>query len=530
MPLPIATSLAVLAAARARARSLRAAVKSRCFNWPAVWRNLLASIVFLHVSIIARGQSMNWGTLPNNTPGATINALESYVDGIGQALYVGGEFDGLCCSFQQYSHCIMRLRGSAWSSLWPGFNHEVYALAVCDHGQGPQLYAGGSFTNFKAVAQWDGAMWHEVGGGIYGATATVWEMTAYDDGNGEALYVAGDFQQAGAILVRYVAKWDGLNWSAVGAGLDSFVDHLCVYDSGSGAELYATGTFTHSGAVTVGGIAKWNGTSWSAVSSLYVGHLGAMCVHDDGTGAALYVNGDVPSVGAKYVSKWNGSQWSPVGQLRFCNIYSMASFDDGSGPALFVGGTQVYVGGVSTNQHIAKWQGGHWSTVGGGTDGDVLALHVYDDGSGARTRLMVGGGFLRAGAMTARDLAWWNGPIDPIDTLCFGDGTLAKCPCNIQGSSGAGCQNSAQTGGAVASASGSAVNDTLTINATGLLPHSLSIVFQGDVALTNGAKFGDGLLCVGGNRLRMFTTQSIGGAIIVPSPTDPSIRARGHAR
>ena len=54
------------------------------------------------------------------------------------------------------------------------------------------------------------------------------------DGSGN-LYAAGYFTEAGGVSVNYVAKWDGQNWSPLGAGMDNVVSSLAVV----GDDLYA---------------------------------------------------------------------------------------------------------------------------------------------------------------------------------------------------------------------------------------------------------------------------------------------------
>ena len=61
------------------------------------------------------------------------------------------------------------------------------------------------------------------------------------------------------------------------------------------------------------------------------------------------------------------------------------------GTNLYVGGGFTTAGGLPAN-HIAKWDGRTWSTLGSGLDGGVNALAV--DGAG---HLFVGGGFYMAG-------------------------------------------------------------------------------------------------------------------------------------
>ena len=111
--------------------------------------------------------------------------------------------------------------------------------------------------------------------------------------------------------------------------------------------------------------------------------------------------------------------------------------------------------------------------------------------------------------------------------FCAGDGVSNACPCANSGLAGRGCDNSVASGGAWLAASGSASlsADTLVLSSAGELPTALSIVLQGDNAITP-VNFGDGLRCAGGTLRRLYVQSAVGGAISVPGPGDLSVSAR----
>jgi hypothetical protein len=118
-----------------------------------------------------------------------------------------------------------------------------------------------------------------------------------------------------------------------------------------------------------------------------------------------------------------------------------------------------------------------------------------------------------------------------IASMCPGDAsTELLCPCFNNGSSGHGCDNSAATGGALATGPGSSslASDTVQLATTGELPTALSIVLQGD-ALIDPVLFGDGLRCAGGHLKRLYTKHAVGGSITVPQGGDLSISAQSAA-
>ena len=110
-------------------------------------------------------------------------------------------------------------------------------------------------------------------------------------------------------------------------------------------------------------------------------------------------------------------------------------------------------------------------------------------------------------------------------------GTIA-CPCsNPPTSAGAGCDNSAATGGASLSASGAArlSSDTLVLATSGETPTATSIVLQGSASLASGVVFGQGVRCAGGTLLRLYVEAATAGGISEPDAGDPSVSARSAA-
>ncbi|HEV8113613.1 MAG TPA: right-handed parallel beta-helix repeat-containing protein [Planctomycetota bacterium] len=136
-----------------------------------------------------------------------------------------------------------------------------------------------------------------------------------------------------------------------------------------------------------------------------------------------------------------------------------------------------------------------------------------------------------SGTIPIVDMGAYELPNILYQTFCFGDGSLpTACPCGNTGSPGHGCLNSDILGeGAVLLAAGAASPDTVTLSATGMLSTSLCIFLQGNVVLTSGAVFGDGVRCVGGAMKRIGTKSASGGAAAYPGAGDPSISARSAA-
>jgi len=95
--------------------------------------------------------------------------------------------------------------------------------------------------------------------GISGAPGLTFIWALATDGSN--LYAGGSFTNADGSGAKYIARWDGANWSPLGAGTAGIVSAIKVI----GSNTYLGGYFTTAGGVTVNGIARWDGANWSAL-------------------------------------------------------------------------------------------------------------------------------------------------------------------------------------------------------------------------------------------------------------------------
>lgn len=329
--------------------------------------SIVALIVAQSVAHAAGECTPSWDTTPGQ-PGmpSTVSCLTFHEDDDGPGIIAGGSFQ---FAGDVPAAAIARWNGTAWSPLGSGLTHSTSGTAicgvvdVCDLGDGPAVYATGSFDTAGGnaalrIAKWNGTAWSALGSGLGGGARA---MACFDDGNGAALYVGGSFQTAGGVQAKYIAKWDGTSWSPLANTLNGNVNALAVFDDGTGPALYVAGGFLTAGVSGTSRIAKWNGRSWSALASGVNGSVEALAVYDDGTGAALYASGSFTSASpfvVNRIAKWNGTQWSAVGGGLPDVSYELEVFDDGNYPALYaIGGT--YVG--EEVYRIARWNGVTWT-------------------------------------------------------------------------------------------------------------------------------------------------------------------------
>ena len=260
--------------------------------------------------------------------------------------------------------------------------------------------------------------------------------------SGDSVYVGGKFDRAGGAEVSNIARWDGVNWSTLGDGVNNEVRAIVV----KGSDVYAGGGFTHAGSVDASGVAKWNGTSWSALGSgiprvCFGCPLNVTCMAANGDD--LFVGGVFNTAGgvaADKLAKWDGKTWVAAGNgLALAgsfasvatlaviggSVYAGGSFGfsrwdgtswtkvgtdlNGAVNALVVVGGDIYVAGLftlsgnPTSANLAKWDGAHWSLLGSAGNNQVFLLAAVG------TDLYAGGVFTSTGGPPVKSIAKWNG-------------------------------------------------------------------------------------------------------------------------
>lgn len=299
-----------------------------------------------------------------------------------------------------------------------GFNGATRALAVYDDGSGPALYAAGTFTavgntTASGLARWDGTAWTPLPGA--GSVAFVDTLEVFDDGTGPALYAGGNFTSIGGQPIRYLARWNGTAWSAVGAAYDRPVAALLAFSGPAGPTLFVLSGYGVAPAAPTGRIDAWSSAGWTPLTTMNAAGT-ALEVFDDGTGPALYASGYWTTIGGTPgygVARWTGAAWVPLGGFGPPSpwVVDLEVWDDGTGPALYATGPFTPgTGGPPGCNGIARWDGSTWSALGsglGGTGFTGRALAVF--GAGSSTALYVAGEFSQAGGLPARRIASFDG-------------------------------------------------------------------------------------------------------------------------
>ncbi|MBX3379995.1 MAG: hypothetical protein KF805_07855 [Phycisphaeraceae bacterium] len=304
--------------------------------------------------------------------------------------------------------------GVKWNAVGTGIrnpqNGSTFAIRTIAKF-GASVIVGGTFTSDApvscSIAQWNGTNWKSVGNGpslpappgfIYADQTPL--VASFGQWNGD-LVLGGTLTAPGANPAANIALNHGGAWTPLGAGLShtSDVPYVTTIASFRG-QLIAGGTFNRSGQTTVNNIAAWNGVQWSALG------LGVNAQVQD----VKTFNGDLIAAGhftsadgatALRIARWDGAAWYPLGSGADNAIFALALYQG----ELIAGGRFSSVDAIAA-AHIARWDGNRWAPLGVGIDdpaGVVLALTVHNGD------LIVGGAFNSAGGTVAHGVASWNG-------------------------------------------------------------------------------------------------------------------------
>jgi hypothetical protein len=94
---------------------------------------------------------------------------------------------------------------------------------------------------------------------------------------------------------------------------------------------------------------------------------------------------------------------------------------------------------------------------------------------------------------------------------------------------GHGCASSINSKGARLVATGAPLDDSVVLTQSGLVLTPLTIFLQGDANLPAGVQFGDGIRCVGGNLLRLYTKNAVDGVVSAPGVGELSLKQQSAA-
>ncbi|MEQ1631674.1 MAG: hypothetical protein ABL997_04840 [Planctomycetota bacterium] len=296
---------------------------------------------------------------------------------------------------------------------------DVRGLAVFQN----ELFAVGQFDTaggvpVAGIARWNGTSWSAVGTGLRDSISGTIGYPRCVHVHGASLVVGGQFDRAGGVVARNIARWSGTAWSAFGTGSLAPVYALESY----GTQLVAAGQFQLAGG-NVAMPGTWNGTSWTAmganaptVPSTTLRAFGTKLYADTGT----------------VLSQFDGATWSMAGLVN--GIFS--GFEGtsiralhGHNGELFLGGEFTRAGSIPNQPAVASsnvcaFDGGSgWRSLGGGlgVSGRVDRLVPWRGG-------WVAAGVGDAGAAPTSGLAFYDGDRwNVLGSFTGGNGGVYDC-------------------------------------------------------------------------------------------------------
>ncbi len=195
---------------------------------------------------------------------------------------------------------------------------------------------------------------------MHGPTGPVGPMAIWDDGSGEALYAAagtnaglGFFSAAGGLKTLNIARWNGVGWSALGAGLNGPPQALVAF----GEYLVAGGAFDRAGEVPVSAVAAWDGRRWRPMGrAMY--NVDALAIHE----GILYAAGTIIRPDGAFewsVARWDGSEWRSFSMAPNQPVFDLTVYQG----KLVAAGNFRDIGGIAARS-VANWNGAQWAQVG----------------------------------------------------------------------------------------------------------------------------------------------------------------------
>lgn len=181
--------------------------------------------------------------------------------------------------------------------------------------------------------------------------------------------------------------------------------------------------------------------------------------------------------------------WSALGGGVDGSVYAITIFNN----RIVVGGSFTHAGGVAVN-NIAQWDGSTWSPLGSGLDNTVYSLCVYGNPVNS---LYAGGSFLHSGSNAYNHLARWdgawnqvgltgNGTNDDVHAMVVYNGNLVVAG-NFFTAGGQNMSHISKWNGFNWSPLGSSSNNGLNGNVNALTLYNGDLIVGGSFTSTNQA-------------------------------------------
>jgi hypothetical protein len=307
--------------------------------------------------------------------------------------------------------------------LSPGCDGNILASATAPDGR---VFLGGQFSYCNGVLANNLVIYNPItqryvavlDQGVSGVNGIVLALAV----DGEDLYVAGNFDQAGPLSARNIARLNSTGWSRLGTeqdnGVEGMMDGFSIASVSDlalvGGRLYVAGFFDTAGAIQANNIAYWENDQWFSLGSGAENGVNSPVNDILALGSQLVLGGSFTQAGsieANRVALWTGSAWASIG-TGANNGVGLGSSQTVN--ALASLGTDLVVGGRfersidgSPRYNLVRWDGSAWQAFGAQDTGSpnqrVNALLVRNGD------LYAGGSFDEMDMVPVKNLARWDG-------------------------------------------------------------------------------------------------------------------------
>jgi len=212
---------------------------------------------------LATWSGSSWDTLPNSP-----NSLVTCFAEKNGELFMAGCFDRLG---NDSTLLLGKYDGQTLTGCVPyeGSNNAFGYRATCLAFYHDTLYMGGDFTSManplgaSDFARYVNGILDTVHPEFIGngAASYIEDMVVFRD----ELYIGGYFRKQDGFTGDYIMKWDGHQFSEVGAGVNGRVNTLAVHND----RLYVGGYFTQAGDSATSLLAIWDGISWQTFNDTF---------------------------------------------------------------------------------------------------------------------------------------------------------------------------------------------------------------------------------------------------------------------
>ena len=286
----------------------------------------------LSIKQILIGQSFQEICPTDSTNGALVN-FEYFND----TLYATGFFSTICNETVGY---IAKWENNSWQPSAINIDNPGHALKNING----QLYIAKYVENIDSnwVYVYNGTSIEKVGEGVYLTTASgfselpsIYDIIEYDG----KIVACGEFDRVGQDTISGIISWNGNSWEALGTGLSGNISgtapviyphQMIVHDS----ELYVIGNFKFAGNQEVNGVAKWDGSQWTALGAGFNGTVYSIAELNNEiiVGGSFTESDGIP---INRIAKWNGNNWEALdfgftesSSNDYIFVHTLKSIDD----------------------------------------------------------------------------------------------------------------------------------------------------------------------------------------------------------